>query len=323
MNGSPLDGIRLVALDLDGTLLPSDKRVSRLAKEVARDLADAGIALTLATGRGWTFTERYARELGLDQPLVAFEGALVAWPTDAAAGADARVDAAVDDDARGGARGGADAPPRAPGDGDPQTHPARAPGRVLHHRMLAEARIREVLRAVADLGLGSFVCTELGRTVASRHLADRIAQVSIWDPHVDVVDVHHEPGGRGYILHLVGEPVAVQEAARRVVALGLGDVETFHGDFWDGWEQLQVRPRGIGKDVGLLHVLDHLGLGPEHVLAAGDWHNDLGMLRLARVAVAPANAVPEVRAIADHVLEGTCNDDAVVRFLADALRTRS
>lgn len=279
---SPLDGVRLVALDLDGTLLPASKRLTDRARRVAGDLRDAGIVVTLATGRGWTHAERYARELGIAHPLVTFEGALVATPSSAP------------DDARG--------------------------RHVLHHRTLHADLVRRVAQAVADLRLGYFVCTDAGRTVASRHLADRVDQIAIWDPHVDLVDVWLEADARGYILHLIGPPDDVREAYRRMHGLGLEDVEYFHVEFWDGFDQLQIRPHGIGKHVGLRHVLDHLGLTPADVLAAGDWLNDVDMLRMARVSVAPANAVPEIRAIATHVLDRTCDDDAVVRFLEDALR---
>jgi Cof subfamily protein (haloacid dehalogenase superfamily) len=277
-----LDGVRLVAFDLDGTLLPADKRLTDRAKRVVGALRDAGIAVTITTGRGWTHASRYAEELGLRGPLVTFEGALVA----------ARCDVAG--------------------------------RRVVHHRTLDAARIRRVAAAVADLDVGGFISAEDGRTIASRGLGSRLAQMEIWDPDVQVSEaplatLWHEAEERGYILHLIGPPEAVREAGARVRDLALDDVETFHADFWDGFEQFQVRPRGIGKHVGLRHVLDEMGLGAEHVLAAGDWLNDLEMLQMARVAVAPANAVAEVRAVADHVLDGTCDDDAVVRFLEAAL----
>src|SRR5262249_31334606 len=75
---SPLRDVRLVALDLDGTLLPSSKVLTDRAIGVTRDLRAAGIEVTLATGKGWNHTRRYADELGLEVPLVALEGAYVA-----------------------------------------------------------------------------------------------------------------------------------------------------------------------------------------------------------------------------------------------------
>ncbi|MEW6754774.1 MAG: HAD hydrolase family protein [Candidatus Latescibacterota bacterium] len=57
VRGSPLEGIRLVVLDLDGTLLPASKRLTDRARRVVADLGDAGIAVSLATGKGWNLTD--------------------------------------------------------------------------------------------------------------------------------------------------------------------------------------------------------------------------------------------------------------------------
>ncbi len=75
---SPLGGIRVIAIDLDGTLLPASKRLTDRARRVIGELRAAGLHVTLATGRGWPHTQRYAQELGLTEPVVALEGALVA-----------------------------------------------------------------------------------------------------------------------------------------------------------------------------------------------------------------------------------------------------
>jgi hydroxymethylpyrimidine pyrophosphatase-like HAD family hydrolase len=150
-------------------------------------------------------------------------------------------------------------------------------------------------------------------------------QLLIWDPFVDLTDepphgVDAEPHD-AYVLHFIGLPDEVAAARDRVAALALADIDLFHQDFWLGHHQLHVRPRGVDKAAGLAHVLRGLGVRPDELLAAGDWWNDVGMLSMARVSVAPGNAVEGVRAAANHALTGTCEDDAVVRFLEESLRT--
>jgi len=69
--------IRLIALDIDGTLLRSDKTVAprtRLAIDRARA---AGVRLVLVTGRRYPSAHRVARELGGEVPLVLHNGALI------------------------------------------------------------------------------------------------------------------------------------------------------------------------------------------------------------------------------------------------------
>jgi len=273
---SPLRGVRLVALDLDGTLLPSSKVLTDRAIGVLRDVRAAGIDVTLATGKGWNHTRRYAEELGLTAPLVALEGAYV----------------------------------------------ARADGDALHRRTLSDATLRGVHDAVRGLDVGVFYCHDRWRTRVQRRLDGWLPQIAIWDPHLDVYDEHGDDAGHSaFVVHLIGRPDAVGAAHDRVAALALPDVEFFRAEFWDGHDQLHVRPAGVDKRSGLTHVLDHLGVAASELLAAGDWWNDVGMLRMAGVAVAPANAVGGARDVAHHVTERSCEDDGVVRFLADALRT--
>ena len=69
--------IRLIALDIDGTLLRSDKTVAPRTR-AAIDLARArGVRLVLVTGRRYPSARRVADELGGDVPLVLHNGALV------------------------------------------------------------------------------------------------------------------------------------------------------------------------------------------------------------------------------------------------------
>lgn len=74
---SPLTtSIELIALDLDGTLLSPDDRVSPANRgAIARSLA-AGIRIVLVTGRGADTALQIARDLGLDVPVICAHGAL-------------------------------------------------------------------------------------------------------------------------------------------------------------------------------------------------------------------------------------------------------
>ena len=74
--------IRLIALDLDGTLLNSALKLSeRNAKAVGRVL-DKGVKVVLATSRWFGLAKRTADRLGLDTPLVCSNGAVIRRPQD-------------------------------------------------------------------------------------------------------------------------------------------------------------------------------------------------------------------------------------------------
>lgn len=68
---------RLVAVDLDDTLLKNDLRISPRVKESIWKARELGVEVTLATGRMFRSAVPYAEELGLNLPLITYQGALV------------------------------------------------------------------------------------------------------------------------------------------------------------------------------------------------------------------------------------------------------
>jgi Cof subfamily protein (haloacid dehalogenase superfamily) len=69
--------IRLVALDLDGTLLNPENRVSDEDARAVRDAVAAGVRVVFATARWHAAARRTAASLGLDGFIISHNGALV------------------------------------------------------------------------------------------------------------------------------------------------------------------------------------------------------------------------------------------------------
>lgn len=74
---APLSPLRMVALDMDGTLLNRHHQPSAAALDTLRVLHRAGVVVVLCSGRSQAAMYPCARELGLPElPLVCFNGAL-------------------------------------------------------------------------------------------------------------------------------------------------------------------------------------------------------------------------------------------------------
>lgn len=69
--------IRLIALDIDGTLVGDDLVLRDRTRAAVRTALERGVSVSLVTGRMSTSAIRFARELGLHAPLVAYQGALI------------------------------------------------------------------------------------------------------------------------------------------------------------------------------------------------------------------------------------------------------
>lgn len=68
---------RLLALDIDGTLLTSQKAVSTRTRQAIDAAREAGVHLVLVTGRRYPAAREVARLLGGEIPLILHNGALV------------------------------------------------------------------------------------------------------------------------------------------------------------------------------------------------------------------------------------------------------
>ncbi|MFC2008730.1 HAD family hydrolase [Chloroflexota bacterium] len=71
---------QLVALDLDGTVVNRDGAVVPGAREAIQRVLASGSRVTLATGRMYRPTNRFAEELNISAPLICHQGALIREP---------------------------------------------------------------------------------------------------------------------------------------------------------------------------------------------------------------------------------------------------
>lgn len=70
-------GIKLIAIDIDGTLITPDKSITPRVREILRYVEDKGIMVSLVTGRLYPTCKKYAFELGLSGPCVIYQGAMI------------------------------------------------------------------------------------------------------------------------------------------------------------------------------------------------------------------------------------------------------
>ena len=69
--------IKLVAVDLDDTLLRDDLTISEHTQEILRRVRESGVVVTISTGRMLPSARPYAEQLGFDVPIITYQGALV------------------------------------------------------------------------------------------------------------------------------------------------------------------------------------------------------------------------------------------------------
>ena len=73
--------MKLVAFDIDGTLVGRDGRISARVREAIAKMQAAGVAGMLVTGRMYRASVGFARELNFDAPIVCYQGAAILDPS--------------------------------------------------------------------------------------------------------------------------------------------------------------------------------------------------------------------------------------------------
>lgn len=238
---------RLIALDIDGTLVGYDGEFFPGTREAVADAVAAGVAVVLATGRGWHATRPIFDELGLPPgPAVASNGAvLVSYP------------------------------------------PA-----TLHDVVTFDPA--PVIESVAREHPGALIAVEVG---GQGYKVNKLFPVGELGGPVDVVTLD-ELATLAATRVVVRDPDAdngsfVELAGR----LGLEGVSYFIG--YTAW--LDIAPGGVDKARALALVCRRMGIDASDVLAVGDGHNDIGMLRWAGWGVAMGDAPAPVKVAADAV----------------------
>jgi Cof subfamily protein (haloacid dehalogenase superfamily) len=286
---SPPPPIRLLVLDVDGTVTNSRHEVTAATCRAIDRVRAAGVRVMLATGRRYRDALPVAERLTITEPLVTASGALVKRPGDHATLERAAFAAGV-------LEGVLDV---IVGLGhEPVIYTdSFAAGFDFHCRSLAAAE------APALRGFGEYLRRNRG-----------LARV--------VPDLHERPPADVFAGFAMGgrEPMARLEARLLEAFPGQLSVHTIRSPRYDEW-LCEVAPAGVTKWSGVAAVAAAWGITEAEVCAVGDDLNDLPMVRAAGLGLAMGNGRPALQAAADAVVG--MHDGSGIEDVAELILARS
>ena len=68
---------KLFVTDMDGTLLNSERKISAGNKAMIKKAVEAGVIFTIATGRMYASALPFAKDLGVEVPIITYNGAVI------------------------------------------------------------------------------------------------------------------------------------------------------------------------------------------------------------------------------------------------------
>ncbi|MCM3906126.1 MAG: Cof-type HAD-IIB family hydrolase [Pyrinomonadaceae bacterium] len=274
--------IRLLALDLDGTLLNSRGQVSEGNRKALEQARERGVRVAIVTGRRFRDARPTALELGLDVPVIAHNGALTKH---------ARTLETV----------------------SVLTLPLSAARRSLEVGRAAGA---DALLSDDHEGLGVLVYDHLtgdnyaaqlyvnwARRIHGENGQEAVRQVPSLEEFLD-----HEP------VHLAfSGGCEKMKALEHVLREELGTtVKLFSTTYKkQDFTLLDIVHPGASKGLGVAAAAAELGVLREEVMAVGDNLNDLEMLHYAGTGVVMENAEASLHDIDGFHATGTNDQDGV------------
>jgi hydroxymethylpyrimidine pyrophosphatase-like HAD family hydrolase len=261
--------IRLLATDLDGTLLDPSGALSPRTLAALRAADAAGVVTVLATARRYTGAEPIARAIGTVSAVIIFDGAQIRRFPDG-------------------------------------TIIETASLHARHGQRAAEIMFSNGLRPIAQHGDADgerlIVGPQPDAPEWGRAYLEAVAS------HVVPSSLEAVCGGQPDPVRVVafGPAERVRQVARLISTHGdfalegsKGSVSVHVLDAGNyGMAELTVLPAGVSKGAALIRVGMRFGISMREVLALGDGLNDVSMFQAAGLSVAMGNAAAELVQVA-------------------------
>lgn len=263
--------IKIIGLDLDGTLLNEKKELTPYSKGVLLEATKRGIIVLAATGRPLSGVPSEILELPGMRYVLTANGAriidtkenLILW------------EALLDDG--------------------------------MSKEILKIFSEYDTLREICYDGVSYAEETQLKETkryVATKAMSDYIMKTR--KPVSNLWTKVQEMQGQGMdkIQAVFARSEDKEEAWGRIRQLGDLSISGALGN------NIEVNAPGVNKGTALLKLGELLGILQEESMACGDGNNDVEMLKAVGIGVAMANAVPEAKAAADYITDSNEADGA-------------
>jgi hydroxymethylpyrimidine pyrophosphatase-like HAD family hydrolase len=292
-------GVRLIASDLDGTLLLPDGSVGERTRQSLDALRDSDIDLVIATGRPPRWISPIVDMTGHRGVGIAANGGVV---LDLADGHVTEIFPLSEDQALAAIERARSALPGVVF----AVERARPGGRLAPTGGSSYDALDATLADATEFALGDGY-TPRWPVPRETHVAPIEELIATGD----VVKILVRPGGDFTVnpLDFLTVGLAALDGLVEVTHAGIDDV------------LLEISAPGVTKATTLARVAAAEGHGALHVVAAGDGPNDLPMLAWAGTSYAMANGHPQVLDLATHVLPS--NADEGVADLIDAVLAES
>ena len=263
--------IRIIALDLDGTLLNSDKELTERSYRALEDAAALGIEIVPTTGRFYDGMPEVIRDLPFVNYAITINGAQVS---------------------------------------NVRTGEVLYRAEIPWQRAVELMEYFDTLPVVYDcyLGNGAFMTAAMRENINdytdNPHYRKMVRQLRVPVPELKAFLAERKEDvqkSQIFTMDAALRRQVLEEVPRRFPDL-IATSALAHN--------VEVNEMRANKGAAVLALARHLGLSAEHVMAFGDGLNDISMIEAAGTGMVMANGFDEVKARADYITDD-CDHDGV------------
>jgi len=271
---------RMIAIDLDGTLLSPEGKVTERAKAAVHQCLSAGLLVCFATGRNWTESKTVLDAVAHYSTAVFVGGAHVV---------DTKQEVTLH-----------------------RTMMEPTLAADVCRELESSGHAVLALQDTGSAGVDYLITADVGLNPATAHWM-RVTSAKV-HRIPSLADYAHEHTIR---VGIVAEPDEVarvekelaEKFGERIMMMSIRVPQA-------GVTVLEVFDPAVNKWEGIMHVARRHGIEPEQIIAIGDDVNDVPMLKQAGLGVAMGNARDEIKAVAKRVI-GHNKDEGLAEFLEE------
>ena len=267
----------LFASDLDGTLLQSEGRFPQESIDRLNRLIDMGLNFTIATARNHDSAYHILNKVNIKLPVILFNGVYLS-----------------------------------------EFHSGET---ILMSGLISEEIKLDLFSMAFSKCLEPFVYTygeknhlyyRETQNPAAAHYLKTLSQDNRLRYTEDFVSLDGQVSGVLFIdKHITLAPLHGELARKYPDSLNMYFQEDISNP---GYYWLQIYRNGSNKGIMLKQLAERLGFPLSRVVVFGDYVNDLDMFEIAGTSIAVANAMPEVKNAATHII-GSNEQGAVIEYL--------
>ena len=275
--------IKMIALDLDGTLFDNEGKIPEENKIILQESHKKGIIVVLSSGRMTDCVAPTADLIGIDCPLIVYNGAMVR--NTESEGRKIIFHKPL-----------------------PVKYGDKMIDYTLKNHFHLNYYLNDVLYAKDDQSLRKYADIYANQTGAVFHFVSDISQFKGKEPtKLILITDSSEPANPrpryrdeqyDYFYSILGKEVTLTKTNP---------------------EYLEFMNRDVDKGVGLIKLAEHYKIDINEIIAFGDGDNDAPMLSAAGIGIAMANAGEKSKKAAKIVAQWDNNQAGVARVLADYL----